>query len=263
MFDTIAPRSAVSSSAVLPPDMIISKMQPLAGFPQIQRVFNDKLTRKTCERSTASTCSSSSCSGSSLSSQDKELFQQVQQELRQAELDEQHGEEPQDSSVPKFVSSEEGSLSGSGLLDELACEQDVVDLLKTIRDALEKNEAHQHDMQEKAEARFDMACGRVVDGCKISAKMATRRMHRVRVELGRVSVVQCRLMEMYCAIHEQWSIAQSTAGEDQSFMVDVDVQHYLDFMAKIQDDADSMAAVHRTDEEMMEEVTHMCLQEED
>lgn len=270
MFDTTPPsrKAAASTSSLLAQDMILSKMQPQAA--KIATTRKRLAVHRASERSTASTCSSSTFSfdSSSVESQYQELFQELQNELDQAREDERYedqGDEqqssvPQDSSVPEFVSSERAIPETALLLDEMACEQDVIELLQKIRDALSSNQAQQQELQEKTEARFDMACGRVEIGCHASAKMATRRMHRVRLQLGRASTTQCRLMEMYSTVYDEWSRAKSTVADGHKFMVEVDVQHYLDAITKLEQEVDDMRAIPRTDKEMLEEVEHLCVQ---
>lgn len=242
------------------------------------------------EQSTASTCSISTSSysdNSSVGSQYEEFISKIQRELeedlrqdraqqarqqaqqqaqQEHENDDDHAAHLSLSSVPQFVSHQQGSCAAdcsksSALLDELASDQDVLDLLTKIRQALEHNDVQQRDLQEKTEARFDMACARVLDGCPVSAKMATRRMHRVRVELGRVSAVQCQLMELYSTVFDEWTRARYTVQAGHAFMVDVNVAQCLDTLATLQDRVQAWTAIVRTDEEMLAEVQHICAQE--
>lgn len=138
----------------------------------------------------------------------------------------------------------------------LASALDVETLLEEIQIALRDNEERKQRIRERFEARLDITSEYLNCNSDAKAKVASQRMQRLRIEMGRIASIQCSLMEMYIEIHSEWKNAKAF-GSEASFTVDVDIEHYREALVLIEEYGKVIPAIRKTDKELLEDVREL------
>ena len=128
----------------------------------------------------------------------------------------------------------------------------VSQLIWDLHQTMCRNSDHEHQLQQLYQTCFELANERMEVGSTTSAVVAIRRMQCVRVDLGRLSVSQCRLMELYTDLQLYWEATQ----QDDSCtnpLTSLDVSHYRQRMTLIPEQTHALSIIERTDEELLRE----------